>query len=233
MALKLLHTSGTPLGEYDALDTDLAAGFLGGEVVTFGSTAVNSGDKSAADSADGYVNPNSAPANKRVVLTKTSGTTGPFMLVDDGLSGYGVLFGVVTGGTAGQTSYAPGSGTPLGPPTYAGSGKLSVWATPGVFGVSLDACDTAASTGLQPTNATLLPGAKLFVMTGGLLTPNSSASGASASAWAGRFVDFETNRALVTTPNRLVAALNSPSSTVSGTLPQQLTMAVFNFAPNQ
>lgn len=230
MALKLKHTTGTPFGEFDALDTDLTAGFLGGEVVTFGSTAVDSGDKSAADSADGYVNNNSAGSSKRVVLTKTAGTTGPFMLVDDGLSGYGVLFGVVVGGASGQTSFAPGSGTPLGPATYVASGKLTVWATPGQFGVTLDAVDTNATTGLQPTNATLLPGAKLFVMTGGLLTPNSSASGASASAWAGRFIDFETNRSLVTTPNRLVQALNSPTG-ATGALPGQLTQAVFTFDP--
>jgi len=232
MALKLLHTSGTPLGEFDALDTDLTTGFKGGECVTWSFTAVNSGDKSAADSVDGYVNPNGgANANRRVVLSKSaiaSGTTA-LMLVDDGLSGYGVMFGVVTGGTVGQTAYAPGGGSPIGPPSYVGSGKLSVWATPGVFGVTLDACDTTASTGLQPTNATLLPGAQLFAQNGtGLLSPNSASATTKA---VGYFVDFETNRALVTTPNRLVAALNSPSSTVGGTLPQQLTMAVFNFTP--
>ncbi len=157
------------------------------------------------------------------------------MLVDDGSAGYGVMFGVVVGGTSGQVSYGPGGGVPLGPPTYVGSGKLSVWATPGQFGVTLDACDTTASTGLQPTNGTLLPGAKLFVMTGGLLTPNNAASGVvgtTAAPWAGRFVEFSTNRATVTTPNRMVQALNSPSGSV-GTLPTQLTMAVFMFAPNQ
>lgn len=232
MALSLKHTSGTPLGEFDALDTDLTAGFKGGECATWSYTAVNSGDKSAADSADGYVNPNGGGnANRRVVLSNSAIASGTaaLMLVDDGLSGYGVLFGVVTGGTVGQTSFAPGSGTPLGPPTYVGSGKLTVWATPGMFGVSLDACDTTASTGLQPTNATLLPGAALYAKTGtGLLSPQSSGS---TTKVAGIFVDFETNRSLVTTPNRLVSALNSPSSTVSGTLPSQLTQAVFSFTP--
>ena len=224
MALKLLHTSGTPLGEYDGLDTDLTAGFLGGEVVTFAAITVATADKSAADAVDGYVN-----SLKRVVVQKTSGTSGPFMLVDDGTTGYGMLFGTVVGGTVGQVSTG---GAVLGPATYTGSGKLSCWATPGLFGVTTDAVDTTASTGLVPTNTTLAPGAKLFVMTGGLLTPNSSASGASASGWAGRFVDFETNRGLVNTPNRLASALNSPSSTVTGVLPAQLTVAVFSFAPN-
>lgn len=232
MALFLKHTSGTPLGEFDCLDTDLTAGFKGGECVTWSNTLINSGDKSAADSADGYVNPQANAATaRRVVLSKAavaSGTTS-LMLVDDGLSGYGVLFGVVTGGTAGQTSFAPGGGTPLGPPTYVGSGKLTVWSTPGMFGVTLDAVDTTASTGLVPTNNTLLPGAALYAQTStGLLSPNSS--GATTKV-VGTFVDFETNRSLVTTPNRLVSALNSPSSVVGGTLPLQLTQAVFSFTP--
>lgn len=232
MALLLKHTSGTPLGEFDALDTDLTAGFKGGECATWSSTLINSGDKSAADSADGYVNPTGGGAvAKRVVLSKSaiaSGTTA-LMLVDDGLSGYGVLFGVVTGGTAGQYSYAPGVGTPLGPPTYVGSGKLTVWATPGMFGVTLDAVDTTATTGLVPTNGTLAPGAALYAQTStGLLSPNSS--GATTKV-CGVFVDFETNRSLVTTPNRLVSALNSPSSVVGGLLPNQLNQAVFSFTP--
>lgn len=226
MALKVLHTSGTPLGEYDAKDADLTGGFLGGEVVTWGTVAIGNTDKSAADSADGYVNPNLRP-----YLTRTiSSSTRALMLVDDGLSGYGVLFGVVTGGTAGQTSFGPGGGSPLGPASYVASGKLSVWATPGLFGVTLDAVDTAASTGVQPTNSACIPGAALFTTITGVLCL-SGGSPAQTLFSVGRFVDFETNRSLVTTPNRLVAALNSPSSTVSGTLPSQLTMAVFNFWP--
>lgn len=225
MALKVLHTSGTPLGEYDMLDSET---FLGGEVVKFGNVLIDAGDKAAADAGDGYVNPTSGGAvARRPVLQKTAGTTGPFMLADDGTSGYGVLFGVVTGGTAGQVT-----GSALGPASYAGSGKLTAWATDGLFGVTLDAVDTTAATGLMPTNATLTPGAKLYVMTGGLLTPNSGASGASSSGVAGNFVEFTTNRSLVTTPNRLVAALNSPSGTV-GSTPADLTMAVFTFRPNQ
>lgn len=233
MALILKHTTGTPLGEFDAKDSDLAAGFLGGEIVTWGNVSVGTSDKSAADAADGYVN-NGTAAAQRIVLTKTTGSVATsMMIVDDGSAGYGVLFGVVVGGTVGQTSFGPGGGVPLGPPSYAGSGKLTVWATPGVFGVTLDAVDTTAATGLVPTNpTTCLPGAKLYVTTGGLLTPNSSATSV-GTAWAARFIDFETNRALVTTPNRLVAALNSPSSTVSGTLPSQLNQAVISFAPNQ
>lgn len=222
MALKLLHTSGTPLGEYDGLDTDLAGGFLGGEVATFGTVLVSSSDKGAGDVVDGYVN-----SLKRVVVQKAANaSTGMLMLVDDGTTGYGMLFGTVVGGTVGQVSTG---GAVLGPATYVGSGKLTCWATPGLFGVTLDAVDTTASTGLVPTNSTLVPGAKLYPTAGGLLSPAVG----SATQWAARFVDFETNRGLVNTPNRLASALNSPSSTVTGVLPAQLTMAVISFAPNQ
>lgn len=225
MALKVLHTSGSPIGEYDALDTDLSAGFKGGEVATFSSVTLATADLSAADSADGYDNVSGA---SRTVVTKAGIDSNVMMLADDGTAGYGVLFGVVTGGTAGQTSYGPGGGTNLGPASYVGSGKITCWATPGLFGVTLDACDTNATTGLQPTNTTLIPGAKLFVTSAGLLTPN--VSNGSADHWAGNFVEFSTDRSMVTTPNRLVAALNSPTGS-TGPLPSALTMAVFNFSP--
>lgn len=223
MALILKHTTGTPLGEFDALDTDLTAGFLGGEVVTFGSVVVGASvDKSAADSADGYIAP-----NLRVVVKKVTAAGAPYMLVDDGLSGYGVMFGVVVGGTIGQVSYgATNPGTPLGPATYVGSGKLTCWATPGLFGVTLDAVDTAT---VVPTSASCVPGAALYPTTGGKLSLTNTFT----TPVIARFVDFETNRALVTTPNRLVAALNSPSSTVSGVLPNQLNQAVISFWPGQ
>lgn len=223
MALKLLHTTGTPLGEFDGKDSELTS-FLGGEVVTF-SSAVASADKGAADVNDGYLNLGTGLS--RMVLAKTAGTTLPFLLVDDGTAGYGMGFGTVVGGTVGQQVTG---GAVLGPHSALGSGKLSVWATPGLFAVSLDAVDTTASTGLTTTNTTLAPGAKLFVMTGGLLTPNSSASGASASAWAGRFVSFETDRTLVTSQYKQVQALNSPTGAVAPTT--TYNWAVFYFQPN-
>lgn len=230
MALFLKHTSGTPLGEFDALDSDLALGFLGGEVVTFGSVVVgNSVDKSTADTSDGYIAP-----NKRVVVTKQLGSSAatPLMLADDGLQGYGVTFGVVVGGTAGQTAYgpafSPGAGVPLGPPTYAGSGKITCWATPGVFGVTLDNVDPS----ITPTSAACVPGAKLYaVLAGGQLCLSGGAS--HTGNQVATFIDFETNGSLVTTPNRLVSALNSPSTVVGGVLPNQLIQAVFSFWPMQ
>lgn len=206
MSLKLLQPGGQPLGQFDGLDSEVLT-LKGGEVVTFASvTATSATDKASADVFfDGYVN---AAAPKRVVVTRTIGATSrPLMLADDGVAGYGTLFGTVVGGTVGQVTTG---GAVLGPHTATGSGKVTCWEKPGLYAVSLDACDTNASTGLQPTNGSLNTGAALYVTTTGLLTPTSaSAAGGGTGTLCGRFVDFETNGSLVTTPNSLVGALAS------------------------
>jgi hypothetical protein len=234
MSLKLLQPGTQPLGQFDGLDTEVLT-LKGGEVVTLVSTAVPPGDKAAADSFDGYTNPSSV--QKRPVVTKTlDGYSRPLMLADEGILGYGTLFGAVVGGTVGQQVNGPNSytGAVLGPHTATGSGKVTCWDKPGLYAVSLDACDTAASTGLQPTNTTIDTGKPLYYTTAGLLTPNVSLAPTGLSGAVtvvGRFVDFETNGSLVTTPNRLVAALNSPSGLVSSVGPRQFAFATFFFAP--
>jgi len=220
MALKLLQSGGSPLGQFDCLDADLA-GITGGEVMTFGTAviATDAGD----DSLDGYLN-----SQTKTVVKLAAGTGLPFMLADDGTTGYGTLFGTVVGGTIGQQVTG---GAVLGPHTATGSGKITCWDKPGLYAVTVGSADTTASTGLATTNSTLVPGSKLFVMTGGKLTPNSSASGADSGAWAGRFVSFETDKSLVTTPNRLVSATNSPTGEVA--LATTYTVAVFSFNPTE
>ena len=138
------------------------------------------------------------------------------MLADDGTSGYGTLFGVVVGGTVGQVVTG---GAVLGPHTATGSGKVTCWDKPGVYGVSLDACDTTASTGLAPTNGTLDTGAALYATSAGLLTPNSGAR--FENVVVGRFIDFETNGSLVNTPSRLASSL----------LTTTYSYAIFHFSP--
>lgn len=222
MALKLLQSGGQPLGQYDCLDADLP-NILGGEVMTFG-TAVVATDKAAADAGDGYI----TPGTSRTVVKLMDGTAagGPLMLSDDGTTGYGTLFGTVVGGTVGKVVTG---GAVLGPHTATGSGKITCWHQPGLYAVTLDAVDTTAGTGLIPANTagTLTPGAKLFVTSTGKLTPNVGAG--TAAVWAGRFVEFATDGALVNTPNRLVQALNSPTGSSALTL--SYTVAVFHFNP--
>lgn len=172
MALKLLQSGIQPLGQFDGYDGDYLL-TKGGEIATFGSVltygqpgvTISGYDKAAYDAFDGYVNPSAVA--KRPVVTHTFGGTGvlsgvastsrPLMLTDDGILGYGTLFGSVVGGIVGQQVNGPNSftGAILGPATQTGSGKITCWEKPGLYAVSLDAVDTAVATGLQPTNTLL------------------------------------------------------------------------------
>jgi hypothetical protein len=247
MALKLLQPGTQPLGQFDGLDSDVLT-LKGGEVVSFASVTTSgqpgvsgSGNDAAAyDIFDGYVN--ASGTFKRPAVTRqfqTSGTVGPFatsrplMLSDDGIAGYGTLFGAVVGGTVGQQVNNPSSftytGALLGPHTATGSGKVTCWDKPGLYGVSLDAVDTNASTGLQPSNTTLNVGSALSFTSTGLLTPSSGGSKLSGAPDVAYLVEFNTNQALVTTPNYLVAALNSPSGNVSSVQPRAFQFATIYF----
>lgn len=227
MALKLVNQAGNALGQFDGYDAE-ALTLKGGEIVTLKSiVATAATDKAAYDVFDGYINP-----NKRVVVSRTVATGDrPLMLADDGISGYGTLFGSVVGGVVGQQS---SGGAVLGPHTATGSGKVTCWHLPGVYAVSLDAVDTAAATGLVPTNTTLVTGAALTFVpasaSGGQLTPVGSAAAAGNTTVVGRFIDFETNGSLVTTPNSLVGTLNPPDGALS-TAQNTRTFALFYFNP--
>lgn len=243
MSLKLLQPGTQPLGQFDGLDTEVLT-LKGGEVVTFTSVAapaqpgiVSAGfDEAAYDVFDGYTAPSGVV--KRAAVTRNVATTArPLMLSDDGILGYGTLFGEVVGGTVGQQVNGPSTftGAILGPHTSTGSGKVTCWEKPGLYAVSLDACDTNATTGLQPTNSTIDTGAALTFVpastSGGQLTPVGSTAAAGNTVVVGRFIDFNTNGSLVTTPNSLVAALNSPSGNVSSVGPRQFAFATFYFNP--
>jgi len=237
MALKILQPGTQPLGQYDGLDSEVLL-LKGGEVVTFSTVlATSATDKAAVDAFDGYTlgGLGASAAVSRTVVTKTLSGSGasasrPFMLADEGIAGYGTLFGTVVGGTVGQSV----SGAVLGPSTATGSGKVTCWDKPGLYAVSLDACDTTSLTGLNPNNTTIKAGKPLYATAAGLLTPNSALNfdGASSTlSIVGRFVEFETNGSLVNTPNRLVAALNSPSGEVSSVALGSFAYAVFHFNP--
>jgi len=206
MALELVQPGIQPLGQFDGYDSVYLT-VRGGEVGTI-IGVVRGTDRATADVVnDGYV------GNTRPVVT-TNLTSGdrPLFLIDDGIWGYGTLFGSVIGGIAGQISYGLGQApaTQLGPHTAAASGKLTLWDKPGTYAVTLDAVDTTAATGLVPTNATLAIGAPLYATPVGLLTPNVGA--AFENVVVGRFLNFEPWKggSLVTTPLRLVSGANSP-----------------------
>ena len=221
MSLKLLQPGTQPLGQFDGLDSEYLT-LKGGEVVTLVKTLFSGSDKAAKDSFDGYAAP-SAPG--RPVVTKTlSASSRPLFLADEGITGYGTLFGSVVGGVVGQLT----TGAVLGPHTATGSGKVTCWDKPGLYAVSLDAVDTAAD-GIVPTNTSLTVGTGLTYTTGGLLTVDGSAGDATGPVVA-RFVDFETNGSLVTSTNHMVTALNSPSGSAAPT--KTFSFAVFYFNPS-
>lgn len=213
MALKLVNPGVQPLGQFDGKDSEFLT-LKGGEVVTFTSVATGA-DLGANDAADGYLNPGNRP-----VVTKTlSSGIRPLMLADDGTSGYGTLFGTVVGGTVGTAA-----GVVLGPHTAMGSGKVTLWDKPGMYAVTLD----AVASDLAPTASTIDAGAPLYATSAGLLTADKTAAFEKVSSTGlvvGNFVSFETDRTLVTTPNRLVAAAGTAAA-------NKFTVAVFHFSPD-
>lgn len=228
MALELVQPGIQPLGQFDGAD-GVYLTVKGGEVATIKGVARTVGtDKSVP--LDGYV------GSYRPYAT-TSLTSGdrPLMLVDDGIAGYGTLFGAVIGGIAGQISYGLGQvpTTQLGPHTAAGSGKLTLWDKPGTYAVTLDAVDTTSATGLTLTNSALTIGAALYATSTGLLTPNKFASFELGDGYTGsvvgRFLNFETWKggSLVTTPVSLVSAVNSPSGSLGSLQPMARALILF------
>jgi hypothetical protein len=227
MALELVQSGIQPLGQFDGYDSQTLA-VLGGEVATLIGVAVTGTDQAAkdADGTDGYVG---APPNhtRPAVTTTLASGSRPLFLVDDGIAGYGTMFGSVVGGTAGQVVTG---GAVLGPHTATGSGKLTLWDKPGTYAVTLDAVDTAAD-GLVPTNAALAVGDPLYATAAGLLTPESTR--AFESLVIARLMNFETLRggSLVNTPTFLVSATNSPSGDPGSPTQLALVRAVIAFNP--
>lgn len=130
--LKPLQPGILPLGQFDLADDKMNV-LKGGEVGIF----------EALDTDDGYA-ADSLAVGPQVQLTTGSATDGEmFGLLDEGDSGYGTMFGSLAGGTAGQGT---GFGTlssqgavVIGPKTTFGSGKATLWAMPGLYGVSVEA----------------------------------------------------------------------------------------------
>jgi hypothetical protein len=213
MALELVQPGISPLGQFDGAD-GIYLTVKGGEVATIKAVAITA-DVSTSKKYDGYIG-----LNRPVATTVLASGDRPLMLVDDGIYGYGTLFGSVIGGLAGQVSYGISSAaaTQLGPHTAAGSGKLTLWDKAGTYAVTLDAVDTTAASGLVPTNATLAIGSALYATAAGLLTPNKNASFELGDGYTGsvlgRFLNFEPYKggSLVTTPVSLVTASYAPSA---------------------
>lgn len=217
MALVVLQSGAPALGLFDAVDAETTT-FLGGEVCTLVAVTYQGTDLTAQVS-DGYTgtSPKNRPAVSKAALSSTSR---PLFLADDGISGYGTLFGKVVGGTAGQQVI---NGANLGPHTATGSGKITLHNQPGLYGVTLDAVDVAT---VIPSNNSMTVGIPLYYTSTGLLTTT-----ATNATKVGNFIEFGSKGSLVNTPNSLVAALNSPSGSIGSPTNSAFAMAVFQWNP--
>jgi hypothetical protein len=204
MALFPLQPGMHPLGQIDVVNTELTA-IMGGEVMTLTTASrTNTATETAApDALDGYT---FADALLRPASTRAdTAAQFPLYLADDGNSpDYLTYFGSLTGslGLGGSET-----GTRLGPHTASGSGKITLWDKPGLFGVTLDACASDFESTI-PVVVGLVPGAVLGFGDGvdiGRLC-HSACTNLVTDSGVGRFVEFSADPSLVTTPNRLVGA---------------------------
>ena len=131
-------------------------------------------------------------------------------LADDGQIEYGTLFGTAIGGTAGQgtqvgASYGTnkGTATTLGPRSYFGSGKVTAWTQPGLYGIcgghSVDANGSYLFADSQDTTGSSLaetyPGAMavntLIGPAANAANPRSSADTTAGSSESGKWSAFK------------------------------------------
>lgn len=192
MALVLLNNNGIPFGQFDGYDA-LASSLLGGEVAILTAYGISGSDKRAKDVDDGYTVTGLNTVRPIVTTTLAGSETGGFFLTDDGTANYGTLFGSVVGGNAGQTVTG---GTVLGPNTMAGSGKVTLWMNPGLYGVTTDALDATLAASTAVTVGTLLS----YTSAGKLCLTAQKVGSAPNVA---RVVEFSAGDTLVTTPRSL------------------------------
>ena len=205
MALKILQPGIQPAGQFDMVDGYLSS-VMGGEIgtVTYKARVNSTTSVAAFDALQGYTN-NTDLARVAVTLNISENGLRPLWLLDDGTAGYGTLFGQQIGTPTGLST----SGTNLGPHTATGSGKVTIWNKPGIYGTTTDAVDTHITLGLVPANASLRPGLALYPMINGKLTPTAAraAGGAVGADVVARFLEFRTTaNTLVKTPFALISA---------------------------
>jgi len=119
--------------------------------------------------------------------------------LNDGTTGYGTLFGSLIGHPIGLST----TGAAIGPHTASGSGKVTAWDKPGLYAVSLDACDSDVVTAGFDTP---LPGESLYC---GAATAQLTRVDAGLGYKVATFVELSGNGSLVTTPGRLVGAVEA------------------------
>lgn len=180
MALKLLNPGLRPLGMFDLNDDDAGA-LVGGEYVELNQDAF-SVEAYAADV--GQLSDNTGMVNFARAAQRAAGALGG--LADEGVGEYGTLFGELIGSRAGQATSQSGA-VVIGPSTDRASGKVTVWAQAGLYGVT----DQTDLSGADANDA-------LYASAGGLLSTN--VNGAQVAIYVGAMTDTS----LVSTTNAAV-----------------------------
>jgi hypothetical protein len=153
MALKVLQPGYLPLGQFDLEDDD-AGQILGGEYVEL-ATVTDPFEGYAADvgavgglAFGGTVNFARGTRTAAAVGTPNGPKLGG--LADEGGAEYGTLFGSLIGSNAGRATQfgVVGGAVVVGPTTDRASGKVTVWAQAGLYGIA-----GAAATYLTPAVA--------------------------------------------------------------------------------
>jgi hypothetical protein len=196
MALKLLNPGLRPLGMFDLEDDD--AGTLeGGEYVALVADTDDDGYAADVGGHGPFIGADLTDPNRIAVRFSVGVCTDSILggLADEGEDQYGTLFGQLIGQNAGRATVESGA-VVIGPSTDRASGKVTVWAAPGLYGVN----GAAANDG----DATLNLGAyttvntPVLANTSGLLGNTGGTIGGQA---LGLFVGHMTDQSLVSTTN--------------------------------
>lgn len=199
--LKPLQPGIEPLGQFDIEDDDRAV-VRGGEVGVIQALDV-ANDYYAADVGD-------ATSPIHVALGDVAAHGNFYGLVDegtsqggDGVASYGTLFGTVIGVTTGKgTGFGTQSTTNIqvvGPDTMTGSGKVTLWTKPGLYGVTVQGWESAGIYNAMGINGAVYgcdgAGGPADSLLRGKLT--STADGVAV----GLFIQHVTDYSLVSTTN--------------------------------
>jgi hypothetical protein len=147
MALKLLNPGLRPLGMFDLADAN-AGSLNGGEYVELAaSDSTGAGEGYAADV--GAMSDDGGDSVMFTLAPRSALSLGG--LADEGGDEYGTLFGSLIGQNAGRATLQSGA-VVVGPTTDRASGKVTVWAQAGLYGVT-DQSDTLDNAGSAANTA--------------------------------------------------------------------------------
>lgn len=144
MALKLLQPGLRPMGQFD-LDDDISdkENITGGELMSVEDQAGT--EKAVSDVNDIYpaqaVFAADCVDNSRAATAFVHG-----FLADEGIKGYGTLFGELIGGVAGQATSQSGAVT-IGPATHVGTDKVTLHHQPGLYGITAPSANKTTGVG--------------------------------------------------------------------------------------